>query len=433
MRAPRKAKYRAARRLSCGAALEWCARSEDEGPRYEERAVVEERGSCGPTGPGGARGSQDETRSAVGVRQPAPSASPMRVVGYACVTPGSGMDFDAAAAAIAAWCEQRGLTLTTVIHDVDPRNGRTTIARLAHGLEPDRHGAADGLVLARLRDLTGSARDLGPMLRWLDAAKARVIALDFDIDSSTVSGALAVQALIAVGDWERDRLEARTRPGLAAVKRRPGTARGRSVRDDPQLSARIRTLRASGMTLQAIADVLNADGVPTMRGGTQWRPSSVQAAAGYRRPAARSSGILLPRLRPRRRNPAPEVIQGLSYALDLTEGEPAGHAARSCLIGMRLADQLGIERATDRSDLFYALLLKDAGCSANAARMAALFGADDHEAKHTLEAGRLGATLAGLRLGGADRAPGQSLAGRTRRLLAVRDEGEVTRSLMRPL
>ena len=303
------------------------------------------------------------------------------------MTPGSGMDFDAAAAAIAAWCEQRSLTLTTVIHDVDPRNGRTNDRPgFAHGLNQIATGAADGLVLARLRDLTGSARDLGTMLRWLDAAKARVIALDFDIDSSTVSGALAVQALIEVSDWERDRLDARTRPGPTAVKRRPGPARGRSVRDDPQLSARIRTLRASGMTLQAIADVLNADGVPTMRGGTQWRPSSVQAAAGYRRPAARSSGILLPRLRPLVEIRLTEMIQGLSYALDLTEGEPAGHAARSCLIGMRLADELGIERASDRSDLFYALLLKDAGCSANAAKMAALFGADDHEAKHTLEA-----------------------------------------------
>ena len=121
----------------------------------------------------------------------------MRVVGYACVTPGSGMDFDAAAAAIAAWCEPRSLTLTTVIHDVEPRNGRTDDRPgFAYGLNQIATGAADGLVLARLRDLTGSARDLGTMLRWLDAAKARVIALDFDIDSSTVSGALAVRALI---------------------------------------------------------------------------------------------------------------------------------------------------------------------------------------------------------------------------------------------
>jgi hypothetical protein len=32
-----------------------------------------------------------------------------------------------------------------------------------------------------------------------------------------------------------------------------------------------------------------------------------------------------------------EVIGALSYALDLTEGEPPGHAARSRMIGMRLA------------------------------------------------------------------------------------------------
>jgi hypothetical protein len=76
------------------------------------------------------------------------------------------------------------------------------------------------------------------------------------------------------------------------------------------------------------------------------------------------------------------VIGGLSYVLDLTEGEPPGHAVRSCVIGMRIADELGLDAAT-RSRLFYALLMKDAGCSANSAKMAALFGADDHEAKRT--------------------------------------------------
>ena len=77
-----------------------------------------------------------------------------------------------------------------------------------------------------------------------------------------------------------------------------------------------------------------------------------------------------------------ELIGALSYALDVAEGEPPGHAKRSCLIGMRLAGELGLG-APARSDLFYALLLKDAGCSANSARMAALFGADDQEAKRT--------------------------------------------------
>jgi HD-GYP domain-containing protein (c-di-GMP phosphodiesterase class II) len=75
-----------------------------------------------------------------------------------------------------------------------------------------------------------------------------------------------------------------------------------------------------------------------------------------------------------------EVLTALSHALDLSEGQPFGHTVRSCLIGMRLAEELGMPVA-DRSALYYALLLKDAGCSSNAARMSALFGADDHAIK----------------------------------------------------
>jgi len=57
-----------------------------------------------------------------------------------------------------------------------------------------------------------------------------------------------------------------------------------------------------------------------------------------------------------------EVISALSYALDIIEGQPPGHAVRSCLIGMRLADELALH-PRERSALYYALLLKDAGCS----------------------------------------------------------------------
>jgi HD-GYP domain-containing protein (c-di-GMP phosphodiesterase class II) len=123
------------------------------------------------------------------------------------------------------------------------------------------------------------------------------------------------------------------------------------------------------------------------------------------------------------------LIGALSYALDIGEGEPPGHAKRSCLIGMRLADQLGLDTAA-RSDLFYALLLKDAGCSANSAHMAALFGADDQQAKHSSKrvdwAKPFSAFLWSLRTV----APGASLRARVERLRAIRNEGEVTRSLM---
>ena len=79
-----------------------------------------------------------------------------------------------------------------------------------------------------------------------------------------------------------------------------------------------------------------------------------------------------------------EVLSALSYALDLTEGQPEGHGVRSCFIGMSLAEHLDLSSA-DRSALFYALLLKDLGCSSNAAKTTYLFGADDHATKQRLK------------------------------------------------
>jgi HD-GYP domain-containing protein (c-di-GMP phosphodiesterase class II) len=75
-----------------------------------------------------------------------------------------------------------------------------------------------------------------------------------------------------------------------------------------------------------------------------------------------------------------EVLASLSYALDLTDGQPEGHTMRSCLIGMRLGTELGLDTEA-RSALYYALLLKDAGCSSNAARLCQLFGTDDRTLK----------------------------------------------------
>lgn len=79
-----------------------------------------------------------------------------------------------------------------------------------------------------------------------------------------------------------------------------------------------------------------------------------------------------------------EVIASLSYALDITEGQPQGHAARTCVIGMRIAQEIHLP-AIDQSALFYGLLLKDLGCSSNAAKMCYLFGADDRTIKHDLK------------------------------------------------
>jgi hypothetical protein len=134
-------------------------------------------------------------------------------------------------------------------------------------------GEASALVLARLRDGARSLRELVALIEWLDAAGADLIALDVGLDTGSEEAA-STRALLR----ELERAEREPDPGRAR-RGRPGLAA-----HEPELRERIVAMRERGMSLQTIADALNAEGVPTVRGGARWRPSSVQSALGYRRP-----------------------------------------------------------------------------------------------------------------------------------------------------
>lgn len=75
-----------------------------------------------------------------------------------------------------------------------------------------------------------------------------------------------------------------------------------------------------------------------------------------------------------------EILSAFSYALDLTEGQPAGHSIRACWMGTKLAQAIGLNDAALR-DVYYAVLLKDLGCSVNAARVTEMFVGNDRELK----------------------------------------------------
>lgn len=187
-------------------------------------------------------------------------------------------------------------------------------------------------------------------------------------------------------------------------------------------------------------------GLPT--GAIEWLTA---AGTAHRVPGERLGGRLherlggrLGRLRPgdgarhadgRAPSPAPrriplgDVLASMSRALDLTEGQPAGHTLRSCLVAGRLAQELALP-AADRSALHYAVLLKDAGCSSNAARFAALFGTDDRVAKPLMKevdwhqrvrlALRTAATVA----------RGRPLGDKVRHFLGIARTPDVTRTLI---
>ena len=80
-----------------------------------------------------------------------------------------------------------------------------------------------------------------------------------------------------------------------------------------------------------------------------------------------------------------ELIGALSHALDITEGQPKGHCIRVCWIGTHIGMALGLPVAALR-DLYYTLLLKDLGCSSNAARICELYLTDDLAFKRDFKA-----------------------------------------------
>lgn len=117
-----------------------------------------------------------------------------------------------------------------------------------------------------------------------------------------------------------------------------------------------------------------------------------------------------------------ELIGALSKALDLTEGVAFGHALRSCLIGMRMAAVMGLGDEV-RSALFYALLLKDSGCSSNAAMVQEMFLTDDLSAKHDLKMTDWTKPLQAVRYGLMVAGRGGGLMARVRRLAALAPGG----------
>jgi len=71
-----------------------------------------------------------------------------------------------------------------------------------------------------------------------------------------------------------------------------------------------------------------------------------------------------------------ELMAALSHALDITEGQPEGHCVRCCWIGMHVGRTIGLDER-QLWELYYTLLLKDLGCSSNAARICELYLTDD--------------------------------------------------------
>jgi DNA invertase Pin-like site-specific DNA recombinase len=206
--------------------------------------------------------------------------APVRVLAYVRVSSeeqaDSGAGLEAQRAAIQRECERRGWHIVEVIEDAGYSAKDLKRPGVHAALEQLERKEADGLVVSKLDRLSRSMLDFTAVMAKAQKQGWALVALDCAVDTTTPAGEAMAHVLATFAQFERRLIGQRTREALA-VKKKQGIRLGRPRTISPRLASRIRSMRTHGMTLQAICERLNSEGVPTPRGGVTWRPTSLRS------------------------------------------------------------------------------------------------------------------------------------------------------------
>lgn len=220
-----------------------------------------------------------------------------RVVGYVRVSTENqaveGVSLDAQRTRLTAYATAMDLDLVAI--EVDAGVSAKTLARpaLQRALSMLDAGTVEGLLVTKLDRLTRSVRDLGDLVERYFASRFALLSVADSIDTPSASGRLVLNVLTSVAQWEREATGERTRDALAQVRREGGRlggeslgwrrveatdANGRrlieSVEDEMAVVSRVREMKLGGMTVRAIAALLNAEGVRTKK-ARRWHATTV--------------------------------------------------------------------------------------------------------------------------------------------------------------
>jgi DNA invertase Pin-like site-specific DNA recombinase len=206
----------------------------------------------------------------------------MKAVGYARVSTeeqaDSGAGLEAQRRAVVEEAHRRGWRLVETFTDTASGRSLERSTGLQKALRAVETGTADVLVVCKLDRLSRSLQDFGGLMERSRRKGWALVALDLGVDTSTPAGEMVANVMMAVAQWERRIIGQRTREALA-VRKAQGKRLGRAPELAPDVRRRIRRMRTAGMSVPAIVNRLEADGVPTARGGS-WRVATVQQVLG---------------------------------------------------------------------------------------------------------------------------------------------------------
>lgn len=194
---------------------------------------------------------------------------------------------------IAAYCELNDLPLIDVIEDAGISGKSLARPGIQEVIKRMRDGEANALVILKLDRLSRSTRDVLHLVETIEQNDWMLHSISERLDTSTASGRFVITILSALAEMERQQIGERTALALQHMKSNghtlgttpmgfksnKGSDGRRSLipcEAEQSILRRIADLRLSGLSYGRIADLLNAEELPTKR-GAKWHPSTIQS------------------------------------------------------------------------------------------------------------------------------------------------------------
>lgn len=195
-----------------------------------------------------------------------------------------GVSLDAQKAKVEAYATLYGLELVDVVIDAGVSAKTLDRPGLTRALTAIAAGEAAALLVVKLDRLTRSVIDLGTLIdRHFGDKGAALMSVSEQIDTRSAAGRLVLNVLMSVAQWEREAIGERTSAAMAHKAARGEYTGGRApygftIADDgatlvklpaeQAVIAEARELRASGLSLRAIAAELDKRGLRSRKGKT---------------------------------------------------------------------------------------------------------------------------------------------------------------------
>jgi site-specific DNA recombinase len=215
----------------------------------------------------------------------------MRAIGYARVSTDDqardGVSIDNQIERINAYCIAKDWDIINVYIDEGLSPKATNRAGMQRLITDVKSGKIDAAAVYKLDRLTRSVVDLNKLIELFDRHNVALVSLVKSLDATSATGRLMLNLLASVSQWEREVIGERTRDAMAYLKANNriytreifgyDVDNSQLVRNykEQQIIERMYNLRSDGLSYQAIADTLNAAGIPAKRGG-KWYNNTVR-------------------------------------------------------------------------------------------------------------------------------------------------------------